>query len=40
LYIAREIVAGHGGFIAVTSSAEEGTMFSVRLPRAEAQTAP
>ncbi|CAN7361540.1 sensor histidine kinase [Acidovorax sp. LjRoot129] len=32
LYIAREIVAGHGGIIVVTSSAEEGTAFSVSLP--------
>jgi signal transduction histidine kinase len=33
LYIAREIVAGHGGTIAVTSSADQGTAFSVHLPR-------
>jgi signal transduction histidine kinase len=32
LYIAREIVGGHGGTIVVTSSAVEGTAFSVRLP--------
>jgi signal transduction histidine kinase len=32
LYIAREIVGGHGGTIVVTSSAEAGTAFSVRLP--------
>jgi signal transduction histidine kinase len=32
LFIAREIVKGHGGTIAVTSSAEEGTSFVVRLP--------
>ena len=32
LYIAREIVGGHGGTIVVTSSAEEGTAFRVRLP--------
>ncbi|WP_409050719.1 sensor histidine kinase [Variovorax guangxiensis] len=32
LYIAREIVGGHGGTLVVTSSAEEGTAFSVRLP--------
>lgn len=33
LYIAREIVAAHGGTIDVTSSAAEGTAFTVRLPR-------
>jgi signal transduction histidine kinase len=33
LYIAREIVAAHGGAIAVTSAAETGTTFTVRLPR-------
>ncbi|MDM0014749.1 sensor histidine kinase [Variovorax sp. J22P168] len=32
LYIAREIVTGHGGTIAVSSSLEEGTAFSVQLP--------
>lgn len=33
LYIAREIVVGHGGTIAVTSSATDGTAFAVALPR-------
>ncbi|MES2532048.1 MAG: sensor histidine kinase [Pseudomonadota bacterium] len=33
LYIAREIVVGHGGTITVTSSAAEGTAFAVHLPR-------
>lgn len=33
LFIAREIVTGHGGTIAVTSTAEEGTAFTVHLPR-------
>jgi signal transduction histidine kinase len=33
LHIAREIVTAHGGTIAVTSSAEAGTTFTVRLPR-------
>jgi phosphoserine phosphatase RsbU/P len=33
LYIAQEIVAAHGGTIAVKSSADEGTTFDVRLPR-------
>lgn len=33
LYIAREVVAAHGGTIAVASTAQEGTTFTVRLPR-------
>lgn len=33
LYIAREIVAAHGGTIEVQSSRSEGTVFKVRLPR-------
>ena len=33
LYIAREVVRAHGGTIGVTSSAEDGTTFSVELPR-------
>lgn len=33
LYIAREIVLGHGGTISVTSSADEGTAFRVSIPR-------
>jgi signal transduction histidine kinase len=33
LFIAREIVTGHGGTITVTSSSDEGTAFSVHLPR-------
>ena len=32
LFIAREIVLAHGGSIEVSSSAETGTAFSVRLP--------
>ena len=32
LFISREIVAAHGGRIDVTSSADEGTSFSVLLP--------
>lgn len=34
LFIVREIVIAHGGTIEVQSSAEGGTVFSVRLPRA------
>jgi signal transduction histidine kinase len=34
LYIAREIVAMHGGTIGAESSEEGGTVFSARLPRA------
>ena len=33
LFIVREIVLGHGGAIAVESSAERGTVFTIRLPR-------
>lgn len=32
LYIAREVVAGHGGTIHVASTEEQGTTFTVRLP--------
>lgn len=35
LFIVREIVRSHGGSIAVTSSASDGTTFRVRLPRGE-----
>ncbi|WP_158933241.1 sensor histidine kinase KdpD [Acidisphaera sp. S103] len=34
LYISKEIIAAHGGTIEVRSSAEEGTTFIVRLPKA------
>ena len=43
LYIAREIMTGHGGTIGVTSSADQGTSFSLRFrahPAAEAAQAP
>jgi signal transduction histidine kinase len=33
LYIVEQIVTAHGGTIDVASSAEEGTVFTVRLPR-------
>ncbi len=33
LFIVREIVLGHGGTIDVQSTAETGTVFTVRLPR-------
>ncbi|ATB29374.1 sensor histidine kinase [Melittangium boletus] len=33
LYIAQEIVHAHGGSISVQSDAEEGTLFTVRMPR-------
>jgi len=33
LYIAQQIARGHGGDVDVMSSEEEGTRFSVRLPR-------
>lgn len=35
LYIAREVVFAHGGTIAVNSTAQDGTTFTVRLPRTE-----
>ena len=34
LFIAREIVQGHGSALTVDSSAQDGTTFSVHLPRA------
>lgn len=33
LFIARAIVSAHGGEIDVTSSSEDGTTFTVRLPK-------
>lgn len=33
LYIVREIVAAHGGTIGVTSTEQDGTAFTVKLPR-------
>ena len=32
LFIAREIVAAHGGTVGVTSSREDGTAFKLRVP--------
>jgi signal transduction histidine kinase len=40
LYIARAIVRAHGGTIDATSSEEEGTTFTVTLPRAPARQVP
>ena len=37
LFIAREIVLGHEGTITAESSAESGTVFTIRLPRAAQQ---
>lgn len=34
MFMAREIVMGHGGTLQVASSSSEGTVFRVRLPRA------
>jgi signal transduction histidine kinase len=36
LFIARAIVSAHGGEIHVSSSSEDGTTFTVRLPKAAA----
>jgi signal transduction histidine kinase len=38
LFIARAIVVAHQGNITVTSSAEDGTIFRVRLPRSPARS--
>ncbi len=40
LFIAREIVAAHGGKIAATSSADAGTRFTIWLPRLRVRTMP
>lgn len=40
LYIAREIVAMHGGTIEAESSAKNGTVFSARLPKRPAEARP
>ncbi|MDB5327112.1 MAG: hypothetical protein JWM57_2681 [Phycisphaerales bacterium] len=41
LYIAREVAKSHSGRIDVTSTAEEGTSFTIRIPRhAKATSAP
>ena len=33
LYIVRAVVSAHGGTVEVSSSAEAGTLFTVRIPR-------
>lgn len=35
LYIVREIIIAHGGTVEVASTAQEGTTFTVRLPRSQ-----
>jgi signal transduction histidine kinase len=40
LFIAREIVLAHGGTVTVTSTASDGTTFSVRLPHRSVATPP
>lgn len=40
LYIVSQVVAAHGGTIAVVSTAADGTTFTVRLPRAGGAPAP
>ena len=38
LFVTRQIALAHGGDVSVTSSAETGTTFEVRLPRAPAES--
>jgi signal transduction histidine kinase len=38
LFIVREIVAGHGGSVSVQSSVEAGTVFTIRIARANEAT--
>ena len=40
LFIVREIVLGHGGTIEVQSTAETGTVFTLRLPRRPGEPQP
>jgi signal transduction histidine kinase len=40
LYIVKQLVAAHGGTVSARSSAEEGTTFQVRLPRAAVRRLP
>jgi signal transduction histidine kinase len=40
LFIAREIVLAHGGTVTVTSTASDGTTFSVRLPHRSVASLP
>ncbi|WP_375771520.1 PAS domain S-box protein [Archangium gephyra] len=40
LYIVEQIVRGHGGTLSVRSTAEEGTTFTVRLPRTRGGPSP
>ncbi len=40
LYIVEQIVRGHGGTISVRSTEEEGTTFTVRLPRTRGAPSP
>lgn len=39
LFIVKHLIGAHGGTVGVTSRAEEGTTFTVRLPRARVQPA-
>jgi len=38
LYIVREVASAHGGSVAVRSSADEGTTFTIRLPKDQSRS--
>ena len=40
LFIVREIVSAHGGTVEVNSTAQAGTIFTIRLPRSEKTATP
>jgi hypothetical protein len=40
LYIVRQIVLSHGGSVTAKSGADDGTVFTVRLPRHGIETGP
>ncbi|WP_425557678.1 ATP-binding protein [Herbaspirillum huttiense] len=38
LYIVREVASAHGGSVSVRSSADEGTTFTIRLPKDQSRS--